>query len=710
MIRALSVPRVGGTSSGRVAVRLIRRRFATETPAPAPKKKKNIFRRLVFYTTAATATFYVGSAFVAFKYQPYHELFVEKVPLGSMVIQYGEDHDWDTLTVQKVISSGKDAADKVIVTGKNIADYVQGLLSGQREGSSTSTVYERTKEVADRVKDAATDKVQSSKSAASDLIQEGKDRVKSIANSLKTSVHVNEIKEKGSKAAAIAKHQSVQFSEGVEDLVQRAEAALSGKPIESLPEATTIPSQPASPPDSISPRDKESKEATLQGLIYDVPLPVGFEPPPGFARPAPPKRAPAPEPSEAGPVPPPLPLVAPAVSEFSASEPVIAQLASVIDNLASYLNANPTAAEKARDILDTAKVDLTSLASRIEQVKEEERHKLEAQLDEQTRDYSIKLLELEMEAQDKLDSQETDFRKFFEEEKAKFVQAYREKLNRELQTQSEIINERLKEEVVAQGIEMQRRWIRDIKVRVEQERGGRLAKLDELATNLKRLERIALDNSAYLDENIRIHALWSALRALNNTVELPERKPFREELRVLRHIAAAREDPVVSSVLEALETSDTPDIGVEPFADLASWFTTSVAPRVSSVALVPDQNAGVLSHLASHLFSSFRFQRQGLVPGPDVLSVLARAEYYMNEKDLDSATRELNQLKGTAKVLLTDWLDAARKRLEVLQALEVGARLHFLTPFVNIVYYRSFRLRRHWHPFSLSRIKICSGC
>jgi MICOS complex subunit MIC60 len=229
----------------------------------------------------------------------------------------------------------------------------------------------------------------------------------------------------------------------------------------------------------------------------------------------------------------------------------------------------------------------------------------------------------------------------------------------------------LKEEVIAQGIEMQRRWIREIKVQVEQERGGRLAKLDELAANLKRLERVAIDNSTYLDENIRIHELWSALRALNNAVESSSRTPFRHELRVLRHIAAAREDPVVTTALDTLEASDVPDVGVEPFADLASWFSTSVAPQVSSVALVPDQNAGVLSHLASHLFSTFRFQRHGLVQGSDVLSVLARAEYYMNEKDLDSATRELNQLKGTAKVLLADWLEAARRRLEVQQALQV---------------------------------------
>ena len=226
--------------------------------------------------------------------------------------------------------------------------------------------------------------------------------------------------------------------------------------------------------------------------------------------------------------------------------------------------------------------------------------------------------------------------------------------------------------MIAQGIELQRRWIREIKVRVEQERGGRLAKLDELSANLKRLERIALDNSSYLDDNIRVHALWCAIRALtSNAISSSVRKPFREELRVLRHIASAREDPVVSVVLDSLESTDVPDVGVEPFADLATWFASEVAPKVSQVALVPDENAGVLSHLASCALSAIRFKREGLVPGDDVLSVLARAEYHLNEKDLDSAARELNQLKGPSKFLLHDWLEAARRRLEVQQALEV---------------------------------------
>jgi len=131
------------------------------------------------------------------------------------------------------------------------------------------------------------------------------------------------------------------------------------------------------------------------------------------------------------------------------------------------------------------------------------------------------------------------------------------------------------------------------------------------------------------------------------------------------------DDTVVSAALASLEGTDIPDVGVEPLADLATWFSTSVVPRVSSVALVPDQDAGVLSYLASHLLSSFRFQRHGFASGSDVLSVLARAEYHMNEKDLDSAARELNQLTGPAQELIHDWLEAARKRLEAQQALEV---------------------------------------
>ena len=651
-------------------------RFVTETTntaatssATTPKKSTFSITKVVFYTAAATTTFYVGGAFLAFNNPSYHSFFQQNIPFAPFVLQYGEDRGWDSLTITDVIV--------------NAYDGVSGTYSYVRKQLGYSD-EEPPSKVPPKPKPAKTES----------RPDEVKARVQKAVDALKTDVKYETKKahDLGGKAAAIAKHQAIQFTEGVEDLVLEAEAALLGKrfkkkksPPGPQPEATVLTEKAAaleaSEPQPTPASTAEPAEPPPKN-VYDIPLPIGHEPPPGFTRPAPPK---PPKPLAPGE---PLPLVAPVVEELRSSEPVLTHLAKTIDSLASFLNANPAAANKARDVLDVAKSDLSVLAQSFDRLREEERSKLEQSLDEQTREYTLKLLELELQAQDKLESQETDFRSFYEEEKMRFASAYREKLEQELRTQSDIINERyvsvlslrqppanlklrLKEEVIAQGIELQRRWIREIKVRIEEERGGRLAKLDELAANLKRLERVALDNSTYLDENLRIHALWSALRAVHGAVDAPTRRPFRDELRVLRHAAATRDDVVVVAALDTLEAGDAPDVGVEPLADLASWFATSVAPAVSRVALVPDEGAGVLAHVASHVLSAFTFRRQGLVPGDDVLSVLARAEYYLNEKDLDSATRELNQLHGTAKALLNDWLDAARRRLEVQQALEV---------------------------------------
>ncbi|KAG2107255.1 mitochondrial inner membrane protein Mitofilin [Suillus discolor] len=647
MHRAIAVPRHVSATLGRGLIRTSRRRLASTTStsnALSNSKPAKVVRRILFYTVAATGTFYIGSVFVSFENQQYRELFTANVPLGKELVDYGEVHKWDEITIEQTVVATVDAY-------KTVYNFVQRQLGNV----PTEETIEK---------------------AAKSAFKESKERVKSAAASLKTAVKKVEeetVPEATAKAIFIARQHGAQFADELDDLIRKAEAALTGKSVDSLHEATTTPAQPESSPDTIPPRDDTdliivSDKNPGNAVIYAAPLPIGFEPPPGYERPAPPKPAPK---AAAEPTPVPLPLVAPAVSEVAVSEPVITQLASTIDNLASFLASNPAASEKAKDVLEVAKADLTGLAARIEKIKEDEKLQLEMKLDEQAREYTTKLLELELDAQDKLDSQQDGFRKFYDEERGRFAQVYREKLEQELRTQTEIINERLKEEVIAQGIEMQRRWIREVKVRVEQERGGRLAKLDELATGLKRLERLALDNSSYLDENIRVHSMWTAIRAMQSAVDASIRKPFREELRVLRHIAVAKEDAIIAAALDSLEQSDMPDIGVEPFADLASWFSTSVRPRVSSVALVPDQDAGVLTHLASHFLSLFRFQRHGLIPGSDVLSILSRAEYYMNEKDLDSAARELNQVKGTARELLRDWLEAARKRLEVLQALEV---------------------------------------
>jgi MICOS complex subunit MIC60 len=389
-------------------------RLATEV-TPPPKKKTGVFRRLLFYTSAAVGTFYVGSAFVAFNSDTYYNIFTTRIPLGISFIDFAESHNWDTLSAGDILNSGK-----------NAALYVHRLVTGQARRDDQTAADQRKNDAPE-----SREKSRDTRSAAAE-------RVHSVARTLRTTVEKGgeDIVQGGAKAVAIARHQSNEFAEGVEDLIRRAEAAIAGKPI---PLAATTPAESDKVSSEPAPSQATDSAPVTAQKIYDVPLPIDHQPPFGFSRPQPSK---AEHPRVEAHMLQPLPLVAPAISELSASEPIIAHLASTIDNLASYLNSNPSAAEKAKDVLETAKTDLTDLASRIEKVKEDERGQLEAKLDEQTREYTLKLVELEMEAQDKLDSQEDGFRKFFDQERAKFIQAYREKLNHELQTQTELINER----------------------------------------------------------------------------------------------------------------------------------------------------------------------------------------------------------------------------------------------------------------------------
>jgi mitofilin len=379
-------------------------------------------------TATVTATFYLGSTFVAFNNQRYYDFFSENVPLGHTAIEYGENRNWDTLTGKKVVQSGKDAV-----------NHLQRVISGTPHPQDT----------VEHTKDTASEKSRSEKMSAVEAYKESKARLKSLASTLKTDVRTGEERflQEGAQATAIARHQAIQFSEGVEDLVRRAEAALVGKPFDVVQDATVTHSQsPPSASNPFLPQDNESTPLPPKGStsekIYDAPLPLGFEPPPGYTRAAPAKPEALLSPVKADDTTASLPLVAPAVSELSPSEPVIAHLASTIDNLASYLDSNPTATTKARDVLETAKADLTMLAGRIEQVRDEERNQLEQKLEEQTREYTTKLLELEMEARDKLDSQEDEFRKSFDEERSNVVETYRKKLDHELRTQIALINER----------------------------------------------------------------------------------------------------------------------------------------------------------------------------------------------------------------------------------------------------------------------------
>lgn len=343
-------------------------------------------------------------------------MFTKHVPLANVLVEYGEQHHWDDITVQQVVVATVD-------TAKSVYEFVRRQFGHAIEDADV------------KAQDTPADKPDVVGESKKSSLRESKSRVKSTAATLKTAVDKSADQlspEATAKAIALAKHKAAQLADEVDDLIKEAQAALA-KPIEPLP----LPEPSELPSTSPAPANVEVfvlSEKPEDANVYAVPLPIGFEPPPGFSRPKPaPETKPKPEA---------FPLIAPAVSDTAVSEPVISHLAGTIDNLASYLRANPTSAEKAKGILDTARSDLTELATRFDKIKEDEKHELEAKLDEQAREYSTKLLELELESQDKLTLQREDYEKYVAEEKMKLIQAYRETLDTELRAQTELMNER----------------------------------------------------------------------------------------------------------------------------------------------------------------------------------------------------------------------------------------------------------------------------
>ena len=384
-------------------------------------------------TATLTTAFYVGSTFVAFNSQRYHDVFTERVPFGRVVIQFGQARHWDTLTAKQVLESGK-----------NAAKSLQRFISSKLGRSTPDAAPDTTKETIPPPR--------------LEIRQPPADRLKSVASTMKTSVErtEHEMKDKGRKAIAIARHQSVQFSEGVEELVRKAEAALALTAADAKPETTEpkpqvdpaplAPKEPQPPPIPVDttqapapqPSPPKPQQVPKGQLIYTGPLPIGFEPPPGYSAPRTRNRDRLVPLRKAEPRPKPLPQITPDLAQFGATDVIIVQLASTIDKLASYLKLSSSASVSARAALETAKMDLTELANRLEKIREEGQSYLEQKLDEQTKAFTMKLLELELEARDQIEVEKDGH---FDEQGVEFRDAFRKKVDEELRRQTVLMNE-----------------------------------------------------------------------------------------------------------------------------------------------------------------------------------------------------------------------------------------------------------------------------
>lgn len=399
-----------------------------------------------------------------------------------------------------------------------------------------------------------------------------------------------------------------------------------------------------------------------------------------------PKETPAPEKEEAPKQPkeepkeePRQPVAAPAAAIEPLKleendEEVVQDLVRVFNELITVVGAD-SAGNKVSAPVSKAKEELHKIGERIIALKRDAQAAAEQEIMQAHSTFDESARELLRRIDEARSEEAASFREEFESEREKLARSYQEKIQTEIERANQVAEQRLRNELVEQAIELNRKFLNDVRELVEKERDGRLSKLSELTKNVSELEKLTADWNGVIDMNLRTQQLQVAVDAVRTALERPDMpKPFVRELVAVKELAA--EDPVVASAIASINPTAY-QRGIPSSAQIVDRFRR-VASEVRKASLLPE-DAGIASHAASFALSKVMFKKQGVAAGDDVESILTRTESLLQEGNFDEAAREMNSLQGWAKMLSKDWLADVRRVLEVRQALEV--RNYLSLPF-----------------------------
>ncbi|RYP09481.1 hypothetical protein DL764_001260 [Monosporascus ibericus] len=373
-----------------------------------------------------------------------------------------------------------------------------------------------------------------------------------------------------------------------------------------------------------------------------------------------------PEVNEPSRYPPPTPIDPLNVND--AEEPVVQELCRMLNDIITVVNAD-NAGERFSATMYKAKDELNKIGSHIRDIKAMAEADAASQVTSKIKEFEAAAGELVGRVERAMAAQEAQWRKEFEEEMRRVREAYEARFKTERERERLVNEEKLKNKLLEQAIELKRQFLSEVRDRVESERDSRLGRLEELSSAVKELEKLTTGWNDVVDMNLKTQQLHVAVEAVRASLEDAEHpRPFVRELVALKEIAS--DDPVVSAAIHSINPSAY-QRGIATPAQLVDRFRR-VAAEVRKASLLPE-DAGVASHASSLVLSKVLFRKQGLAAGDDVESILTRTQTLLEEGNLDAAAREVNGLQGWAKTLSRDWLAEVRKVLEVQQALDVIA-------------------------------------
>ncbi|KAF8245191.1 hypothetical protein K440DRAFT_556167 [Wilcoxina mikolae CBS 423.85] len=357
-----------------------------------------------------------------------------------------------------------------------------------------------------------------------------------------------------------------------------------------------------------------------------------------------------------------------AVELSNPNDPVVQDLVNVVNNIIKTVN-DTGSTETFGPAIDKAKLELANLNDQIGALKSGMERAVKDKLNEKDLEFAKAAQGLLKNVNNQVEDMQHQLRDEFEAEREKIAMAYQHKLQTELERSREVSEQRFRNELLEQAIEMKRSWISEIENRVEHERGGRLGKLKELEEAVEELEKLTVQWNDVINTNLKTQQTFTALETVKASYESPDQpKPFLREMAALKEVAG--DDEVIRAAIASINPAAYQN-GVSTHTQLMERFR-KLSGEVRRAALLPE-DAGIAAHAGNWVLSKLMFKKNGLAQGNDVESILAKTETYLEEGNVDSAAREMNQLSGWARTLANDWLREARLVLEVQQALDVIA-------------------------------------
>ncbi|SCV02645.1 LAME_0H03708g1_1 [Lachancea meyersii CBS 8951] len=265
--------------------------------------------------------------------------------------------------------------------------------------------------------------------------------------------------------------------------------------------------------------------------------------------------------------------------------------------------------------------------------------------------------------------------------KAQLEMRSSEELSTALRANEQALLAKQSNEVALLSIKQVEEFNKILAEKLDKERQGRLSKLEELDTSVRGLTEAIdqVDSLVMRSEVVSQLALLTSL--LKNKLQTGSDHSVKldSELARLKTLwdilpgkpskcCKSKQVQLLDVVIPQLDTLTSKQQILSNEQLHNRWELLQKDLQTSS--LLPP-NAGILGHATAKFFSLFLFQKNGVSTDNDIDSVLARVSLNLTLSKLDQAVEEVVALKGWPRVLCEEWVQDARRKLEIETLVDV---------------------------------------